>query len=133
MKHAARFALVALIALSASTSSFASQQEEWNDMAPAGWKVISAAEGRQTADGSGNAVLVIEKDDPANRIKNDGLGGPELNTNPRHLLFVTRTRNVGRVTARIENFLPPEGDTDSPCLVDPLEDGGVSLAKGVLT
>lgn len=102
-------------------------------MAPAGWKVVSAAEDVQSADGSGNAVLIIQKDDPSNMINNEGLGHPELNTNPRHLLFVTRTRNVGRVTARIENFLPPEGDTDSPCLVDPLEEGGVSLAKGVLT
>ena len=133
MNHAARLAFAALIALAIPSSAFASQEEEWKDIAPAGWKVISAAEDRQTADGSGNAVLVIEKDDPANRIKNDGLGGPELNTNPRHLLFVTRTRNVGWVTGRIENFLPPEGDFESPCLADPLEDGGVSLAKGVVT
>jgi hypothetical protein len=133
MKIIAFAALALSAALVVSTSGYASQEEEWKDMAPAGWKVIAAAEDRQTAEGSGNAVLVIEKNDPANRIQNEGLGSPELNTNPRHLLFVTRTKNVGRVTARAENFLPPQGDVNSPCLADPLEDGGVSMAKGVVT
>lgn len=127
----AAFALSAILV--AASPSHASQEEEWKDMAPAGWKVITAAEDLQTQDGSGNAVLVIEKTDPANRIQNQGLGAPELNTNPRHLLFVTRTKNVGRVTARAENFLPPQGSIDSPCLADPLEEGGVSMAKGVVT
>lgn len=127
----AAFALSAI--LGAASPSHASQEEEWKDMAPAGWKVITAAEDLQTQDGSGNAVLVIEKTDAANRIQNEGLGAPELNTNPRHLLFVTRTQNVGRVTARAENFLPPQGDSNSPCLADPLEEGGVSFVKGVIT
>lgn len=133
MKIIALSAFALFATLFAPSSSHASQEEEWKDMAPAGWKVITAAEDVQTADGSGNAVLVIEKNDPANRIQNEGLGAPELNTNPRHLLFVTRTKNVGRVTARAENFLPPEGSTDSPCLADPLAEGGVSMAKGIVT
>jgi hypothetical protein len=133
MKIIAVAAAAVLATCTAVVPSYASQQDEWQDMAPIGWKVISAAEDRQTPDGSGNAVLIIEKNDAANRLKNDGLGSPELNTNPRHLLFVTRTRNVGRVTARIENFLPPEGDVNSPCLADPLEEGGIALAKGIVT
>jgi hypothetical protein len=133
MKIIALSAFALFATLFAPSYSHASQEEEWKDMAPAGWKVITAAEDVQTADGSGNAVLVIEKIDPANRIQNEGLGAPELNTNPRHLLFVTRTKNVGRVTARAENFLPPEGSTDSPCLADPLTEGGVSMAKGIVT
>ena len=103
MKFACRLAFTVLPALVAYPAA-ASQSEEWKDIAPAGWKVIGAAEDKQTADGGGDAVLVIEKDDPALRITNEGLGSPELNTNPRHLLFVTRTKNVGRVTARAENL-----------------------------
>ena len=102
-------------------------------MAPAGWEVISAAEDRQTADGSGNAVLVIEKDDPANRIKNDGFGGRRTQHQSAPLAIRYPHAQCRTGPARIENFLAPEGDIESPCLADPLEDGGVSLAKGVVT
>ena len=56
MKNITFAALALSAAFLASTSTHASQEEEWKDMAPAGWKVITAAEDVQTADGSGNAV-----------------------------------------------------------------------------
>ena len=76
---------------------------------------------------------MIEQDDPAKRIKNAGLGPDELNTNPRRLVFLSRTFAGYKRVGSSDNFLPPEGDSDTPCLADPLEEGGMDLRRGVLS
>lgn len=123
MKTALRFVLPFILALSAVPTLAA----DWTDQIPAGWKLLNAATE------SNIAVLVIEQDDPANRVKNEGLGMPELNTNPRRLLFLERSAAGYRKIGSADAFLPPEGDSESPCLADPLEEGGMALKNGILT
>lgn len=123
MKTALRFALPLILALSAAPTLAA----DWTDQIPAGWKLIKASTD------SKSAVLIIEQDDPANRVKNEGLGMPELNTNPRRLLFLERSAAGYRTIGSADAFLPPEGDSESPCLADPLEEGGLALKNGILT
>lgn len=100
---------------------------DWTDQVPAGWKLLKAVTDTHAA------VLVIEQDDPANRAKNDGLGMPELNTNPRRILFLSHTIAGFKTIGSADTFLPPESDAETACLADPLEDGGIDLKKGILT
>jgi hypothetical protein len=116
------FALVLSVALASGVTA-----ADWNAHIPKGWKVI-----RDVAEGDA-AVLVIEQDDPAKRIANDGLGNHILNTNPRRLLFLSRRAGIYHLTGSADSFLPSEGDPESACLADPLEEGGVGLHNGVLS
>lgn len=113
------FSLVALPAAHAA--------DQWQVHVPSGWKLIGDV---AQADA---AVLMVEQDDPAKRLKNDGLGPDELNTNPRRLLFLSRAASGYKLTGSADKFLPPEGDSDTPCLADPLEEGGMDLRNNVLT
>jgi hypothetical protein len=106
---------------------------KWASYAPKGWVVLDAVEGVLTYKASQDVVLVLEENDPANRITNDGLGQPELNLNPRQLLILTKTKAGYRQIARADNLLPSAADDASPCLADPLlDEGGVSIKNGTL-
>ena len=118
---------LAFLALSLVASPAAYAAEDWQSHVPSGWKLIGDA---AEADA---AVLMVEQDDPAKRIKNAGLGPDELNTNPRRLLILSRVSAGYKQTGSADNFLPPEGDSDTPCLADPLEEGGMDLRNTVLT
>jgi hypothetical protein len=109
-------------------------QQKWQAYAPGGWYVLSASTGALFGPRSDDVALVIEEDDPAKRIANEGMGEPVLNTNPRALLILSRQGSGYRQLNRIDGFLPSAGDEDSPCLADPLTEGpGVAIGKGVLT
>lgn len=123
MKNLFRVAALSLLFVQAP-SAFAA---DWTLHIPAGWKLLDAVTDAKAA------VLIIEQDDPANRVKNERLGMPELNTNPRQMVFLTKSASGFQKVGSAESFLPPEGDVESSCLVDPLEEGGVTLSKGVLT
>jgi hypothetical protein len=116
------FLPLSLVALPAAHAA-----EDWQNHVPAGWKLIG-----DVADADA-AVLMIEQDDLARRVKNSGLGPDELNTNPRRLVFLSRTSAGYKRTGSADRFLPPEGDSDTPCLADPLEEGGMDLRDNVLT
>lgn len=120
-----RFALRAMAVVLFAAANGA-QAADWSAHVPVGWKLVEEA-----ADGP-NAVLMIEEDNPAKWIKNDGLGADTLNTNPRKLLFLRKNAGGYAKLGSADTFLPSAGSTDTPCLVDPLEEGGISLAKGVL-
>jgi len=118
----------------ACTAAFGQPQEpqKWKQWIPAGWKLIRTATGDLNNDGKSDAALVIEQADPRTRKQNTGLGQSVLNTNPRRLLILLNTPAGFALTAGAEHFLPSEGSPESSCLSDPLEEGGVSVKRGVL-
>lgn len=107
-------------------SAASAKPTNWTSYVPPGWNLIG-----ETAEGK-SVVLMIEQNDSANRIKHDGLGTDELNTNPRQLIFLSRDGVQYRKTGIAENFLPPEHSAVTPCLMDPLEDRDLTLKNGVL-
>ncbi len=107
--------------------------KQWRKNVPAGWKAIGLAQGKLNANSAGDAVLIIEQDSPALRIKNDGLGEPSLNLNPRRLIFLNKAQSGYRQVSIAEGFMPTEGSKTSPCLSDPLEAGGIDITKGVFS
>lgn len=79
-----------------------------------------------------DAVLVIEKKDKANFVKNESLGASLLNTNPRRLIIAFQSNGAYHSLLVNDHFLPAEGDTEAPCLEDPLAQGGIEIKKGLL-
>ena len=99
---------------------------------PAQWKSVLTVRGELTGDSFPDAVLVVQQDDPARRIRNDGLGETILDTNPRRLIVLAGSRSGFRQIASTDRLIPPQGSTESTCLADPLEDGEVKIERGVL-
>lgn len=105
-----------------------------NDQAfiPKNWKTIKKVQGDLNADGLADLALIIEDTDPKNIIKNAGLGTIELNLNPRALLVLLKKPQAYELAAS-NRFLPTEGDAESPCLADPLTEGGtLDIKNGLL-
>jgi hypothetical protein len=123
MKNLFRVAALSLLFVQ-TPSAFAAN---WASHIPQGWKLLDAVADAKAA------VLIIEQDDPANRVKNEQLGMPELNTNPRQMVFLTKSASGFQKVGSADAFLPPAGDVESTCLADPLEEGGIALKNGVLT
>jgi len=69
----------------ADGSADKSSPEQW---IPDGWKSIANISGDLNHDGKDDVVLVLEEDNSSNRIENNGLGAPILNTNPRQLMIL---------------------------------------------
>jgi hypothetical protein len=123
----ANFAFRLGVGMSLAATCSALHANDWDRHIPAGWQIIG-----ESAEGA-NAVLMIEENNPAKKIKNPYLGPEIWNTNPRKLLFLRSAGGKYRQIGQADNFLPPENDAETPCLVDPLGEGGMSLAKGILT
>lgn len=121
-----------LFALNAAVPCEAANPDPYAPWVAAGWKLLSSVTGDLDRDGKADAVLVLEQADPANRRKSDGLGAPELNLNPRKLVVQLQTASGLRKVADADQFLPSENDDGSPCLADPLDEGGVDIARGLL-
>lgn len=100
---------------------------------PSGWVEDMRASGDLTGDGRPETVLIIRDTDPARVIANDGLGADSLDTNPRRLLVFEKAADDFRQIAAGDHVVPPSGSEDTPCLVDPLEDGGLSISHRVLS
>lgn len=111
----------------ASAAQPANASSDLSAFVPAGWKLIGNAKD------VGSAVLIIEKDDPLLRVPNEAMGAPELNLNPRRLLFLDDMGKGYVVTGTSDHFLPSEHSKQTPCLADPLGEGGIGLANGILT
>lgn len=101
-------------------------------MVPAGWKIDATTSGDLTGDGQADIAMVIRRADPAAVVRNDGLGSSELDTNPRRLLVFAREGGHFRLIATSGRLVPPAAIADSPCLEDPLAEGGIAVARGVL-
>jgi hypothetical protein len=100
---------------------------------PPGWTVDTSASGDLTGDGISDIALVIRRDDPKLRLQNEGMGQAELDTNPRRLLVFAKTSNGFRQIAAADRLIPPSGSEDAVCLEDPLAEGGISIARRVLS
>lgn len=133
MRNGMRLALVALVAGLAGAVPVSAKRAAGPPI-PAGWTIDSSAQGDLTSDGLADTALVIRQMNPAKVIKNEGLGAPELDTNPRRLLVFQRLPNGSFVQiGSSDRLIPSAGSTESPCLADPLEEGGVAIAGQVLS
>ncbi len=106
---------------------------QWGKYVPSGWKAIGVAQGKLSAKSNGDAVLIAEENDPAKRKVNDDMGNPSINVNPRRLIFLTKAQQGYRQTHSYDGFLPTEGNAQTTCLADPLEEGGIDIAKNVFS
>ena len=86
--------------------------------APA-WKTVQQASGDLNGDGRADKVIIEQQQDPRKIIKNESLGAPELNLNPRRLTVLLAGANGFQPAARA-TWLPTEHSRDTPCLEDPL-------------
>jgi hypothetical protein len=101
--------------------------------APAGWKAEASVTGDLTGDGLPDVAVVWRRTDPARVIANSGLGEPTIDTNPRRLaVFERLATGALRQIATTDSLVPPAGSEDTPCLADPLDEGGIAIAGGVL-
>lgn len=103
-------------------------------LVPAGWHILQKAKGDLNKDGRDDVALIVYESNPKNIVKNDSLGAPELNTNPRHLIIAFNKGNDDyEVKLTQKTFIPSEGSVDSPCMEDPLaESEPISIREGVL-
>lgn len=130
----ARLAVCVLTAAAASAVSAPVAARSADGPAiPSGWVEDMRASGDLTGDGRPETVLIIRATDPRRVIANDGLGANRLDTNPRRLLVFEKTRSGFRQIAAGDHAVPPSGSEETPCLVDPLEDGGLSVSRRVLS
>ena len=110
----------------------AETKAKYQSFIPHNWKLMEKVQGDLNGDGQADLALIIEKANPENIVKNDSLGSPELNLNPRKLLVLLKKPQAYQLAAS-NDFLPAEGDTESPCLADPLAEGeALAIKNGLL-
>lgn len=97
------------------------------DFIPPGWKLETAAEGDLNKDGKNDAVLVLRQNSKRNIVRNDSLGTPELDTNPRLLavLFAKEADDGYSLMLQEHQLIPRH---ENPVLDDPFQE--VSIGKG---
>ena len=119
MKQLIIFAILMPAAVAAEMKLPAALQQA----VPPGWAATHYASGDLNGDQRADAALIIQQQNPALRLKNEGLGADVLDTNPRRLLVLVRENEGYRLLVQTQtHFLPPQGAADAPCLADPLED-----------
>lgn len=106
--------------------------DDYSRWVPKGWRLDRAVTGDLDKDGVADVVLVLQEDDQHKRVRNEGLGAPELDLNPRRLVVLLKSPDGLRKVAETSRLLPPENDAEAPCLADPLEEGGVRVERGLL-
>lgn len=104
----------------------------WVRWVPTGWKLKSSTTGDLNRDGLSDAALVIEQNNPENFLPNEELGSKVLNVNPRRLLILFNTPQGYKKVVSRDDLLPTQHDANSPCLEDPLSEGGVAISRGTL-
>lgn len=110
-------------------------QNSYTKEIPENWKIISQVSGDLNKDGIEDLVLIIENTDVSNIIKNEGLGAPSLNINPREILvfFKDERNNYMLIEKNAIGFIQSENDEESTCLADPLMiDGGIKISNNIL-
>lgn len=127
------FSIFLICSLYAFGVKFPEKAQKVEDFVPKGWKIITDESGDLNKDNLDDAVLVIEKDDPANIKKNEeGFGPDYLNLNPRILLVLFQEKN-GTYSLKAKNeksFIASENDEDDPTVLDTFD--GISIEKNVL-
>jgi len=100
--------------------------------APQGWVIEAQAEGDLNKDGLADLAFVLHEANPGNVVKNpDGLGTPEIDTNPRMLAVAFRDGEAYRLV--LENHaLVPRYET--PTIEDPFnKDNGLAISRGAVS
>lgn len=111
------------------SAAFAAQSID--QFIPAGWEKIAQASGDLNKDGKIDIAFIVQNTDRKNIVKHDSPSGEMLNLNPRHLIILFNNGQDYRQVA-INKNIPRKNDPVSACLVDPLEDGDLDIAKGKL-
>ena len=124
--------IVVVFLLGCSASVSAADASAFSTWVPKGWVLEKSINGDLDADGVDDALLLLRQNDRRKRSHNEGLGASELDTNPRRLLVLLKSADAYRKIADNARFLPPQNDVDAPCLADPLDEGGVTVSRGLL-
>ena len=120
--------------LLASTCAYGKGPDDkiWQSWLPKGWKLLQSVTGDLNQDGTNDAVLLLEENNPANKKANQAMGAETLNLNPRSLLILLQSNSGYQKAFSSDSFIPPEHDADTPCLADPLDNGGIHIKAGIL-
>jgi hypothetical protein len=115
----------------AAGASVRSNVATFSSFVPTGWKLVDSNTGELTGDRFDDAVILIQQNNAVKRIKNDDMGQPELDLNPRRLIVLSGTVSGYRLLAASHKLIPPAGSEETPCLVDPYQ--GSAIARNTLT
>lgn len=97
---------------------------------PKGWAMEASAVGDLDKDGDEDVVFVLRETDPAKILKNEGLGTPELNTNPRILAVGFREGTGYRLALQNATIIPRHVE---PIIEDPFAGGELEIARGAFS
>lgn len=97
------------------------------DFIPAGWKIMSEAEGDLNGDKRQDFVLVIKANNEKFLNKNEGLGDDVFDTNPRILAILFWENDKYKLVLQSNSFIAM---ADSPTMSEPFQ--GVKITNGVL-
>ena len=121
-----------ICSLFAFGESFPDKAKNVNGFVPTGWKTILSAKGDLNNDKLEDVVIVIEKTDKANIVKNENLGSEYLNLNPRILLVLFKQKNGSYILAskNDKGFIKSAGDKENQALMDTLD--SISIKNNIL-
>ncbi|WP_133477443.1 hypothetical protein [Cognatilysobacter segetis] len=97
---------------------------------PRGWAIETRLDGPVDNDARPDVVLLLRDRDPKNIVRNAGLGVDRLDTNPRLLVVLAAEAGGYRRLAQSDQVIRRN---TNPVLSDPLEEGGLSLERRVLS
>ena len=119
---------LSVVLMLASGLSQASDLRALADWQPKGWNLLAQAEGDLNADKIPDVVLVVEETDPKKIIKNEGMGPPMLDQNPRRIMVLIREGDLYRNSGQSDLLIPSKNP--SPCRDDPFAE--VEVKGGLL-
>jgi hypothetical protein len=99
------------------------------DLVPKGWTLEKESHGDLNGDGAPDVLLVLRMADPANVLKNEGLGTSEIDTNPRILAAAFADRATKGYSLALANHTLIPRETN-PLMDDPLQDA--AIVKGTV-
>jgi hypothetical protein len=105
------------------------QAQTQADLVPKGWDTEMESRGDLNGDGVQDLMLVLHMTNPANVIKNDGLGASEVDTNPRMLVIAFAEKATTKYSLALANHTLIPRHTN-PLMDDPL--GNAEIVKGTV-
>ena len=120
--------LSAALMLASTLSCAAADLRELADWQPKDWHVLAKAEGDLNADKIPDTVLVVEETDPKKIVKNEGMGPPMLDKNPRRIMVLIREGDLYRNAGQSDQLIQEKNP--APCLDDPFS--RVEVKNGLL-
>jgi hypothetical protein len=98
---------------------------------PAGWRLEATASGDLDRDGRSDLAMVLRMNDAANVLRNDGLCGETLDTNPRILAVALAQAGGGyRLGVQDQELIPRR---DNPCASDWFAPEHLSIERGTVS